>query len=306
MDGSKAETAEEPGRDDTPARVFGFGGCDARGADEADARDSYEASVRRVSGCVRMDAQGAHVREEIVAAEVPVSLSCDGVYVNVLSCTPLDLVDLAYGVLFTTGVVAHAHDVASVEVSELQSAFNVDVALREGVSVPDAAMRLSSLSGRPRSFSDENLKAYYPAHMVHVDASRPYPRQAITKAANALLGKQSMHRATGATHAAAFVSRDGEFLVLREDVGRHNALDKLIGALVRGGFDPHEGFVFLSSRCALELVNKAARFGIELVATVSAPTSAVIDFATEANVTLAAFARNDRFTVYTHPERIAR
>lgn len=262
------------------------------------------ACVRRVAGCVRFDAQGVHAVEETVAAEVPVSLSCNGVYVSVLSCSPMDLEDLAYGALFTTGVIARASDVAAVDISRLSTSLNIDVTLREGLALPDAALRLSSLSGRPRSRDAEDLAPYFPARMVHVEATRPYPRAAITAAANALLGKQGMHRATGATHAASFVSRAGEFMVLREDVGRHNALDKLIGALVREGRDPHEGFVFLSSRCALELVNKAARFGVELVATVSAPTSAVIEFATEANVTLAAFARDDRFTVYTHPERI--
>ena len=87
-------------------------------------------------------------------------------------------------------------------------------------------------------------------------------------------------------------------------IGRHNAVEKLVGQLVRNKVDPASGFAFLSSRCALELVNKLARYGIGVVATVSAPTSAVIDFALEANVTLCAFARRKRFTVYTHPEHI--
>lgn len=275
------------------------------GRDAADDRARrHAACVRCVPSCTRIDGSGAHPVDETVAVEVPVSLSCDGVYVTVLSCSPVDLEDLAYGVLFSMGIIREARDVSRVAVSRAGGAFNAEASLRAGVTVPDSAWRASPLSGRRRTRETDALEPYFPAHMVRVDASRPYPGAAINAAANALRDCQGMHRATGATHAAAFVSREGRFLLVREDVGRHNALDKLIGALLRAGCDPRDGFVFLSSRCALELVNKAARFGIELVATVSAPTSAVIEFATRANVTLAAFAREDRFTIYTHPERI--
>ena len=280
---------------------FGSVACAAATHEETAVRSSC---VRRVPDCVRVDARGVHEVEETVAAEVPVSLSCNGVYLNVLTCSPVELVDLAYGALFAMGVIEQASDVASVDVTAYRRSFNVEATLREGLSVPDAAYRVSTLAGMPRALGSEGLAPYAPARMVHVETSQPYPGRAISAAANTLLSRQGMHRATGATHAAAFVSRTGEFLELREDVGRHNALDKLIGALLRGGYSPHDGFVFLSSRCALELVNKAARFGIELVATVSAPTSAVLDFADEANVTLAAFAREDRFTLYTLPERV--
>ncbi len=269
-----------------------------------DDRRRREASVRSVPECVRYDAHGLHMRDETVAAEIPVLLFCNGVCLNALSCTPVDLVDLAYGALFSAGVVDAASDIASVEIGGTADAPIVDVALREGLSASESAMRLSPLSGCPRSLCDQDVPSYFPARMVHVGPSRPFPATAITRAANALRDKQGMHQATGATHAAAFVSREGDFLMLREDVGRHNALDKLIGALLRAGADPQEGFVFLSSRCALELVSKAARFGVGLVATVSAPTSAVLEFAVQADVALAAFARDDRFTVYTHPERI--
>lgn len=119
-----------------------------------------------------------------------------------------------------------------------------------------------------------------------------------------LLSRQGMHRATGATHAAVFADFEGRPVLMREDVGRHNAVDKLVGALMRAGSDPTEGFVYLSSRCALELVAKCARVGVRIVATVSAPTSAVLDFAETEGIMLCAFAREGRFTVYTHPERL--
>lgn len=269
---------------------------------DAEKRRRHEAALRSVPECVRYDAHGLQMRDETVAAEIPVPLFCNGVCLNVLSCTP---VDLAYGALFSAGVIDGVSDVAAVEVGGTADAPVVDVDLREGLAVSESALRLSPLSGCPRSLRERGVPSYFPARMVQVGASEPFPAEAVTRAANALRDKQGLHRATGATHAAAFVGRDGRFLMLREDVGRHNALDKLIGALLRVAADPQEGFVFLSSRCALELVNKAARFGVGLVATVSAPTSAVLEFATQAGVALAAFARDDRFTVYAHPERIA-
>ena len=119
-----------------------------------------------------------------------------------------------------------------------------------------------------------------------------------------LLSAQGMHRATGATHAAVFADRAGAPVILREDVGRHNAVDKLFGAMLRSGLDPCDGFAYLSRRCALELVAKLERAGVRVVGAVSAPTSAVIDFAEREGVALAAFARDGRFTVYAHPELV--
>lgn len=277
------------------------------GSAPAEASRGAEAAqrcYRVVHDCCRMSEEGEELLDEAVALEVPVSISYNGVYYNVLSCTPRDLEDEAYGFSLSSGIIESASDIATVEVQCSEGSYDVNVRLREGLRVDPAAFRLCAVSGQPRRDDALALAPYFPARMVHLPASEPIAREAIWRAACGLKDRQDMHLETGATHAAAFMDKQGEFLYVREDVGRHNAVDKLIGALARAKVDPRDGFVFLSSRCALELVNKLARFGVPLVATVSAPTSAVLDFAEEANVTLCAFARGSRFTIYTHPERI--
>lgn len=224
--------------------------------------------------------------QEMVAVEVPVGLRCDGRSLDTMWCTPCDLEDLAYGALFTQGFIADACDVASLEKTgaegELElAAVLVSPSLRKppAAGYAEAALRSTELSIQPR---------------------------AVYRASSSMLAVQAMHRETGATHAAVFADRAGAIRLMREDVGRHNAVDKLVGALARGHEDARDGFVHLSSRCALELVKKCACCGVQVVSTVSAPTTAVLNYAEERGITLCAFSRNDRFTVYTHPERLQR
>jgi len=119
-----------------------------------------------------------------------------------------------------------------------------------------------------------------------------------------LPARQPLMRATGGIHAAAWCERDGTVLEVFEDVGRHNALDKLIGRLARQRAELRAGFVFLSSRASYELVRKAARVGIPMIATISAPTSLAIDVAREAGVRLLGFCRNDGFVEYVSPDAL--
>ncbi|MEG0095920.1 MAG: formate dehydrogenase accessory sulfurtransferase FdhD [Raoultibacter sp.] len=259
---------------------------------------------RDIPGCLLVSDKGVECTVEAVALEIPVSISYNNVYHDVLSCTPRDLEDIAYGFSFTNGIISSASDIDHVHVKESEGCFAVDIRLRKGLRIDPSAFRLCSGSGKTQREPLPLLSSYLPACRAPLPSGPTFAREAIWKTSQSLVSKQRLHRETGATHAAAFVDRDGKFLYLREDVGRHNATDKLIGALVRNRVDPRDGFVYLSSRCALELVSKLVSYGVRLIATVSAPTSAVIDFAHEANVTLCAFARENRFTVYTHPERI--
>ncbi len=228
---------------------------------------------------------------EKVAVEVRADVRVDGAPWASTALSPCDLEDYAYGVAFAGGLASRPDDIAGVAVREEGGAIMIDVRL-----------------ARPRV---DPLPVAGPLLPGDVASSRrcarpplPLAPEAVWRMSRSLLSAQGMHRATGATHAAVFADRAGAPVILREDVGRHNAVDKLVGAMLRSGLDPCDGFAYLSSRCALELVAKLARAGVRVVAAVSAPTSAVIDFAEREGVALAAFARDGRFTVYAHPELV--
>jgi formate dehydrogenase accessory protein FdhD len=123
-------------------------------------------------------------------------------------------------------------------------------------------------------------------------------------ALESLVSWQTLNAAAGAVHAAGWAGLDGAIQVVREDVGRHNALDKLIGALLKRGIDPKSGFVVVTSRASFEMVQKTTVLGAPLMAAVSGPTGLAVRIAQQAGLTLVGFARGGRHTVYTHPERL--
>ena len=268
-----------------------------REVDLPDGRGLFE---REIPGCLKITDAGADEVTEVVALEVPVPFSIDGAGYKVLTCTPKDLEDLAIGVAFTGGVIDSASDVDSIEVVKGEDGFQIDLRLcltKDSETVADCRIADRRVADR----MNDGLKV----DAIRVAMAESYPAEAIWTASKELDGKQGMRTRSGATHAAAFVDRSGRFIELREDVGRHNAVDKLIGSLLRERVDPASGFMFLSSRCAYELMAKAVAFRVPLIATVSAPTTAAVSLAEASGVTLCAFARGERFTVYAHPESIA-
>lgn len=135
-------------------------------------------------------------------------------------------------------------------------------------------------------------------------STKPVAAGAISAAIGALPDWQTINHATGAVHAAAFADLNGKVLIVREDVGRHNAFDKLVGAIVRSGRKPSDGFALITSRCSMEMVQKAATVGFPLLAAISAPTSLAIKLAAGCGLTLVAFARGKDFNIYAHSERV--
>ena len=230
-----------------------------------------------------------------VAAEVPVALSFNGIDHVVLMATPADLADLAAGFALTDGI---AERIASPVISHTADGIQVDVAL------PPA--RLQAFLARrqqrgTRSYTGCGICGVaglgaLPRAVPLAAAAQAYDDAAARRALAALPALQPLNRRTGATHAAAWADPDGTVLLVREDVGRHNALDKLIGARLQA--DPGPGFCVITSRCSYEMVQKAAAAGIGLLVAVSAPTALAIDQANLLGVTLVALARSDTRTMY--------
>lgn len=239
-----------------------------------------------------------------VAEETAVALVYNGATHAVLMATPADLADLAAGFTLTEGIVSRAGEIEDVEVVEQADGIEVRMLL-----APD---RLQALGERRRALTGptgcglcgvESLAAAVAAP-PSVRAGGRFAASGIAAAVATLRNAQPLGRATRAVHAAAFW-RPGEGVVaVREDVGRHNALDKLAGALVRAGLDARDGVIVLTSRVSVEMVQKAARIGAPVLAAVSAPTALAVRTAAQAGMTLVAVARDDGFELFTGAERV--
>jgi len=246
--------------------------------------------------------QGLTQIERATPTEAAIGLAFDGRPHTVLMATPADIEDLAAGFTVTEGVATWA-DILEVRIEVRDEGVLADVRLAP--------------SARPRRARPRNLEGRSSCGLCGVqrlaDAVRPMPRvaagrrlrpEALHRAVSALSDRQDLGRLTRATHAAAFADADGNLGLVREDVGRHNALDKLAGALLRDGVDPEAGFVVITSRCSFEMVEKAARLGCPTLVAVSAPTDLAIQKAQEAGLTLVALARADGYTVFTGAARL--
>lgn len=249
-------------------------------------------------------ANDAPATAETLAEEVPVGFSYNGEPHAVMLATPCDLEDFARGFSVTQGIVGDVAEIEAIEIrpelAGIECAIRIPAA-RAAALQPDAR-RLPGVSACGlcgiRTLEDA---VQWPAR---VDARITVEGRALHRAFKGMRALQPMFLATGSTHAAGFANEAGEVLCVREDVGRHNALDKLIGALFAAGLDPHRGFVVVTSRASVEMVQKAARAGVGLLAAVSGPTALAVSLADSAGVTLLGFVRDGRHTVYTHPERV--
>lgn len=246
--------------------------------------------------------QAARPFERITPSETAVGLSFDGRPHTVLMATPENLDELALGFVVTEGV-AKAGDVTAVSIKEEEQGVLVDVAFAPGVLARKA---------RPRNLEGRSSCGLCGVQRL-ADAVRPLPtvapgarirHEAIPTALAALEEQQALGRLTRATHAAAFFTSEGQLVLVREDVGRHNALDKLAGAMARQGIDAAEGFAVVTSRCSFEMVEKTARMGCPILVAVSAPTDLAIAKAEEAGITLVALARPDGHAVFAGGERL--
>lgn len=239
-----------------------------------------------------------------LAAEVPVALVYNGRPHAVMMCTPADLEDFAVGFTVTESIAAAA-DVARSDVVKYAKGIELQL------EIPAAAAERLSERGRAITgrtgcglcgveVIDDALRDPRP-----VRSTATFTRDALWRASETLSARQELNRETNAIHAAAWASSDGSLQVVREDVGRHNAVDKVIGALARAGTDAATGFLVVTSRASYELVQKAAVAGIPLLAAVSRPTALAVQLAEDSGITLVGLLRGRTANVYTHGGRIS-
>ncbi len=239
-----------------------------------------------------------------VPEETPVALVFDGSSEAVMMATPADLEDFVTGFALTEGIVAQASDIRRVEIVAHKNGIEARAWLQPGL-IADRAARRRTRTG-PTGCGLCGVESLD-------DAVRQAPRVSggprltpadILKAVNQLEAAQPLSARTHAVHAAGFWTADGGLVAAREDVGRHNALDKLAGALARTGVAGASGAVVLTSRVSVEMVEKAAALGAPVLIAVSAPTALALRVADRSGMTVVAIARANGFEVFTHPQRV--
>lgn len=239
-----------------------------------------------------------------VAVETPVALEFNGIGYAVMMASPHDLDDYARGFALSEGLVASVDAIEDISVHEAPGGWVVRVTLSHEAMAPVIARARSRVSesscGLCGMDSIEQVLRPLPAVAARFRTSR----EAVARALDDLAAHQHLGRQTGAMHAAAFCAQDGSILAVAEDVGRHNALDRLIGALARQGMDPAQGFLLLSARCSFELVEKTVRAGCPLLVTISAPTTLAVERARQAGLALVALARPDSALVFSDPNTV--
>jgi FdhD protein len=253
---------------------------------------------------LRWEAGAERESAEQIAEEVPVVLIYNGLPHVVMMATPTDLEDFVLGFSLTEELIGSPSDLRSVDVVRYSQGIEVQAQVSESCEavIGSRTRRLSGRTGCGICGADSIgavLKQLHP-----VPAGRPIPPEAVHRAMRELVSHQKLNAAAGAVHAAGWATVEGAVTMAREDVGRHNALDKLIGALRRGGTGPGDGFVVVTSRASFEMVQKTTVLGASLMASISGPTGLAVRVAEQAGLTLVGFVRGDRHTVYTHHARI--
>ncbi|GAB2561074.1 formate dehydrogenase accessory sulfurtransferase FdhD [Dyella jejuensis] len=269
----------------------------------ADTQAGRGYAMRRVDRYRR----GEHEQvDDAITEEVPVAMVYNDLPFAVMMVTPLDLEDFALGFSLSEGLVASPAQLRSIEVrSRLEG---VELAMQ----VASDTVQQRAGRGGERLLPGRSGCGLCGARMLEDAVRHPAPvaegpridPASLERALESMRAAQPVNAVTGSVHAAAWVAVDGAIVLVREDVGRHNALDKLIGAMVKAGVDAQQGFLVVTSRASYEMVTKAASAGITLMAAISAPTALAIHLAEDTRLTLVGFARPGSYVVYTHPHRL--
>lgn len=268
----------------------------------AEALSSGADTLKRVSVLRYRD--GVLVQDEDrVAVELPVGLEFNGISHAVMLASPADLEDFALGFSLSEGIIASPSEF-----------YGCDIESREEgrlVKIEIASERFAALKQRRRNLAGRTgcglcgteALEQVSRELSPVQHATPIAPAALMAGMRAMQLRQPMQQQSGATHAAAWLDAAGQVVCVREDVGRHNALDKLIGALSKQKINFSRGALLLTSRASYEMVQKAATMGIGTIAAISAPTSFAVELAERAGVALIGFMRDTSYVVYAHAER---
>lgn len=258
----------------------------------------------------RLESGALVTLQDVIAEEVPIAMVFNGISHAVMLATPTDLNDFALGFSLSEGILDSASDLYSVEETISEKGITLELNIASGSFARLKSTR-RSMTGRtgcglcgaesldnalrlPQLLTEQNIQD-------HLTVSA----QSISQGLLQMRHQQLLQAITGATHACAWVNMQGDVILLREDVGRHNALDKLIGALAhKSEIDKSYGLVMTTSRASVEMVQKCIAAGIPILVAVSAPTGLAIRVAKSYGLTLIGFARDDRFVVYSHESRV--
>lgn len=250
--------------------------------------------------------QGGQLRaqQDGVAEEMPVALEFNGIAHAVMMASPADLEDFAYGFAVTEGIV----DTIS-QIYDCECVFSVQGCTVKLTIAASCCARLKekrrNLTGRTGCglCGTESLSQAI-RHPAPLQVSACFAAQSVSHAVAQMRDRQRLLAVTGTTHAAAWCTADGHIELIREDVGRHNALDKLVGALLRSEQSASTGFIAITSRASYEMVQKTAAAGIGLLAAVSGVTGLAVDMAQRTGLTLLGFVRENDISIYSHHERL--
>ena len=263
-----------------------------------DATSEY--SVKRVSTGVLA------LQKDVIAEEVPIAFVYNGVSHAVMLATPQDLEDFALGFSLSEGILDASSDLYSIEIVQQKQGIELQLEV--------AAQSFARLKEKRRSMTgrtgcglcgSESLAQALRLPTQRVIQQTVINSKVISLAFHNIRAKQKLQALTGATHASAWVNTMGDIEILREDVGRHNALDKLIGAMAKNSaHKSKDGLIVTTSRASYEMVQKTASAGINILVAISAPTGLAVKIAEAVGITLIGFARDDSYVIYSHADNV--
>ena len=242
--------------------------------------------------------------QEWVAGEKPIAIEFNGISHAVMLASPANLQEFALGFALTEGIIASADEMYECELEHQADGLVVKtiISSKRFAALKDRRRNLTGRTGCGLCGVETIDQAV--RHPNVVEHRHGLAKELLISGMKKMHDMQPMHHQSGATHAAAWMDLQGQIKAVREDVGRHNALDKLIGHLAQEAQDFSQGAVLITSRASFEMVQKCASMGVGLMAAISAPTSLAVSLAQEAGVTLIGYMRQDNFVVYAHPERV--